>query len=296
MNPCILYSDFNFLLRYKPLGQGIIDAKGNRDANEFFNVSKDAVLQVLNSSEPVLPTLPVVEARHDVVNSFMRKAHAVAVDVVLGVLGKKLGVDLNEMHRLMEPSGDQVRFVRAPPLSAEKRNEQKDRPLLGAHTDFGSVTVLFAKVGGLQVFVPDSLAGGESMNVSPTYRSNTTSEKDGSWAYVKPVDGHAVINIGDALVHFSAGILQSALHRVISAPGDQSESTKYSVVYFCRPEDRVILQPLKQSELVSQRIETGRWHENEEGITAREWTLRRALGRRGMRKWEDSTGTEICKS
>jgi hypothetical protein len=48
----------------------------------------------------------------------------------------------------------------------------------GEHTDFGSVTVLFNHMGGLQVLNPDSK----------------------EWKYVKPEPGCAVINLGDAIV------------------------------------------------------------------------------------------------
>ena len=34
----------------------------------------------------------------------------------------------------------------------------------------------------------------------------------------QPLAGHAICNIGDALTVYSAGILRSNLHRVVSAP------------------------------------------------------------------------------
>ena len=35
------------------------------------------------------------------------------------------------------------------------------------------------------------------------------------WQYVKPIPGHAICNIGDAMTIFSGGLLKSNLHRVV---------------------------------------------------------------------------------
>jgi hypothetical protein len=57
---------------------------------------------------------------------------------------------------------------------------------------------------------------------------------------------------------------------------------RYSLVYFCRPEDEVLLRSLVE----------GGGGEEEEEVTAKEWILRRALGRREVDGWEKSNGTE----
>ena len=54
-----------------------------------------------------------------------------------------------------------------------------------------------------------------------------------------------------------------------------------SLVYFARPEDEVLLKAL-----------VGDGEGGEDGVTAREWILRRALGRREVGGWEKSGGTE----
>jgi isopenicillin N synthase-like dioxygenase len=76
-------------------------------------------------------------------------------------------------------------------------------------------------------------------------------------------------------------MLRSNIHRVVAPPGEQGSVTRYSLVYFCRPEDDVVLKSL---------VEGG--EEEEEQVTAKEWILRRALGRRMADGWEKSTGTE----
>lgn len=63
-----------------------------------------------------------------------------------------------------------------------------------------------------------------------------------------------------------------------------------SLVYFSRPEDEVILKPLKESEMVRQA--GGGKEEGGDEVTAKEWILRRALQRRVGGDWEKSEGTE----
>jgi hypothetical protein len=71
---------------------------------------------------------------------------------------------------------------------------------------------------------------------------------------------------------------------VVASPGDQGNVTRYSLVYFCRPEDDVLLKSLVEGSEDRKR--------EEEEVTAKEWILRRALGRRKQGGWEKSGGTE----
>jgi isopenicillin N synthase-like dioxygenase len=115
------------------------------------------------------------------------------------------------------------------------------------------------------------------------------------WAYVRPLPGHAIINLGDALVKFTSGILRSNTHRVVAPPGAQGDVTRYSLVYFSRPEDEVILRPLRQeSGLIAERA--GVEEEGEE-VSSKEWILRRALGKRVGKYWdpEKAKGTEDAR-
>ncbi|KAJ9645768.1 hypothetical protein H2199_002808 [Coniosporium tulheliwenetii] len=179
----------------------------------------------------------------------MRRSHAV-VSLVLRILNARLGLPpghLESLHRLDAPSGDQVRFVKAPPQPPKDR-----RTALGEHTDFGSVTVLFNRLGGLQVRLPSHIK--PITPASPAPDANTNGAVNGSvevngaeenWAYVRPLPGHAIVNLGDAMVKFTAGVLRSNIHRVVNPPGEQAESTRYSLVYFARPEDEVVLRALR---------------------------------------------------
>lgn len=179
------------------------------------------------------------------------------------------------LHKLNAISGDQIRFVKAPPQEQSLKGVA-----LGEHTDFGSVTVLFNRLGGLQVRLPDYIS---AIPPSSNETASATESKlcENSWAYVRPLPGHCIVNLGDALVKFSDGKLRSNIHRVVAPPGDQGSVIRYSLVYFCRPEDDVKLRAL---------VEGG--EAEDEGVSAKEWILRRALGRRKPDGWADSGGTE----
>jgi isopenicillin N synthase-like dioxygenase len=184
---------------------------------------------------------------------------------------------LPAIHRLNAASGDQIRFVKAPPQEQSLKGVA-----LGEHTDFGSVTVLFNRLGGLQVRLPEHISPLEPMSASPPPTDVEKKLCEDGWTYVRPLPGHCIVNLGDALVKFSDGALRSNIHRVVAPPGEQGSVTRYSLVYFCRPEDDVLLKSL---------IEGGS-KDAEEQVTAKDWILRRALGRRKADGWEKSSGTE----
>ncbi|KAF6789070.1 hypothetical protein CSOJ01_14859 [Colletotrichum sojae] len=82
-----------------------------------------------------------------------------------------------------------------------------------AHSDAGSLSIVFTEVAGLQVLKP----------------------KEETWYYIAPKPGHAVVNVGDALRFISGGVLESSLHRIIPHK-DEMGRHKYSIVYLLRPE------------------------------------------------------------
>ncbi|KAF9812467.1 hypothetical protein IEO21_06185 [Rhodonia placenta] len=83
----------------------------------------------------------------------------------------------------------------------------ESKAAIGAHTDFGSLSFLHNRLGGLQVMVPGTQ----------------------TWQYVKPLPGHAICNLGDAMSVFSGGILKSNLHRVVAPPKEQAKILRWSL-------------------------------------------------------------------
>ena len=117
-------------------------------------------------------------------------------------------------------SGSILRLLYYPPLSTAYKKEIDIRA--GAHSDYGSVTLLFQRPGqsGLQILT-----------------------STGDWADVPAgKDGDILINIGDLLEYWTAGVLKSTVHRVIFPEGGQEE--RYSMAYFCHPVDKTALNPV----------------------------------------------------
>ncbi|KAK3110344.1 hypothetical protein LTR53_015445 [Teratosphaeriaceae sp. CCFEE 6253] len=138
----------------------------------------------------------------------------------------------------------------------------------GAHSDFGSLTLLFQQPGrpGLEIKTPS-----------------------GDWAAV-PVDPHEssseshalpiLVNIGDLLEDWTGGLLRSTVHRVIFSPptdGDGGGGDRYSMAYFCQPLDEALLEPVP-SRLVQEHIRRTGGRSGARGgkvITARDHLMER---------------------
>jgi isopenicillin N synthase-like dioxygenase len=214
------------------------------------NTSKLRKDDVLGNCER-LACHPMILAHQDLFASYIKHCRA-AVDVLLEHLNTHLELPsgtLANLHRLHERSGDHVRFVQAPsfPFSAAQAQRAE-------HTDFGSITVLFNWLGGLQVRLPDSAA---------------------EWVYVRPVPGSCVVNLGDAMVKFTAGLLRSNIHRVVPPVGEQAGEKRTSLVFFCRPEDSVILKRLGGGIVDLQPVVGS----SEPEMSAHEWIMAKGTGK-----------------
>lgn len=192
------------------------------------------------SEDPLAHPKPLTDNKQ-LLASYCRHAHELLFTILTHIndhLQLPEGT-LERMHDLSLTTGDHIRFIRSPPQPPQDLSTS-----MGAHTDFGSLTLLFNRLGGLQVLLPGT---------------NT-------FSYVRPLPGHAIINLGDALVKFSGGLLRSNIHRVVAPPGQQSTATRESLVYFMRPGNNVLLvrcqggivPPLKDGE-TEERVSSWEW-------------------------------------
>ena len=194
----------------------------------------------------------LITASIPLLTSFLHRAHAL-VRLILSHLDVHLHLPqdtLAPLQALDKPSGTSLRLLRYLPQPAKDR-----RTSLVGHTDIGTVTVLFNVLGGLQVLPPGCDYAGTS------------------WLYVKPEPGCALINMGDAIVEWSGGLLRSDLHRVSYAPGKQAESTRYSIAYLVRPQRDILMEPLRLGDVIPVE-EEGR--PQKEPLTALEWERRKS--------------------
>ena len=111
---------------------------------------------------------------------------------------------------------------------------------VGAHTDFGAMTLLWQDlVGGLQILHP----------------------RTGTWIDVVPIPGAYVVNLGDMMQLWTGGMYRSTMHRVMNTSGRE----RYSIAFF--NEGRLDYRV--------KRIIVGEGVEDEEGITVEEHLKRR---------------------
>ncbi|KAJ4339851.1 hypothetical protein N0V95_007662 [Ascochyta clinopodiicola] len=166
------------------------------------------------------------------------------------------------------PSGTIFRLLYYPSNSTTAETTQSIRA--GAHSDYGSLTLLFRLPGqpGLELLSPESRTWiPVPVNPSPSTLSSP------------PI----LVNIGDLLSFWTGGMLKSTVHRVTFSGGAE----RYSMAYFCHPWDEARLERVQsrvlagrddaagKEELQRQRGRLGLSGEAEEVLTAKEHLDRR---------------------
>ncbi|WWD05353.1 hypothetical protein V865_003426 [Kwoniella europaea PYCC6329] len=194
--------------------------RGSGDLKECFHLANPDWLQ-LHDEQMLLP--PILEPSRSTMESFISQINCVAHRLLEGLsVSLHLAPDYLSSQHLGERN--RLRLLHYPPASLPLNTTEDSKSAdirAGAHTDYGSITVLFqSSVSGLQV------------------------RRGSSWVDVPPKPGCLVINIGDALEFWSGGAFKSTLHRVVM-PRNLSETTsRYSIAYFLHPDNESVLQPL----------------------------------------------------
>ncbi len=105
-----------------------------------------------------------------------------------------------------------LRLLHYPPLQQPPKLGQVRA---GEHSDYGSITLLFQdEVGGLEV----QTASGE-------------------WIAAQPIPGTVVVNTGDLMQRWTNHVFCSTKHRVMIPGDDRVKQSRYSVAFFCHPND-----------------------------------------------------------
>lgn len=192
--------------------------------------------------------------------------------VILRHLDKHLHLPegtLASLQRLDRVSGSTLRMLRYP-----SQPESDRRTAFLGHTDIGTITILFNVLGGLQILPPGMEA------------------KEENWRYVRPQPGCAIVNLGDAMVEWSGGILRSNLHRVYFAPGAQAVLDRYSVAYAIRPEGVI---PMKRLAIEGSLIPLPEEGEIDLDCNANEWLARKGAAIRSGKDNARSRGGRIMR-
>jgi isopenicillin N synthase-like dioxygenase len=138
--------------RYKAAGANAVDATGQPDTVEFINIAKDDALAWPKQARRAYPS-SVNAHMVETVTPFVKKSVEVN-DTVLQIFNDRLGLPpdaLKKRHSLAEYSGSETRVIKNPPSA-----HTPTKVAIGAHTDFGSLSFLHNRLGGLQVLVPGS--------------------------------------------------------------------------------------------------------------------------------------------
>ena len=125
----------------------------------------------------------------------------------------------------------------------------QDRPPLpgqlrrGAHTDFGSMTIVHQAdgLGGLQIL-------GE----------------DGGWVDVVVPDGAFVVNLGDLMAAWTNDRWVSTMHRVVNPPSESVDRRRLSIAFFHQPNFDAVVECLPTCLPAGQEpryepVTSGRW-------------------------------------
>ena len=218
------------------------------------------------------PNPAPIEENREAIKSYISSAYKVGT-LICDQLDDHLHLPkgtLASLQRLDRLSGSTLRMLRYPPQPEGDR-----RTAFLGHTDIGTVTILFNVLGGLQILPPGMEA------------------KEENWKYVRPESGCAIINLGDAMVEWSGGVLRSNLHRVYFAPGAQAEHERYSLAYAIRPEGVVSMNRLALPGSVIPDLEEG---EQDLGLSANEWLKKKSLGIRSGKDTARSRGGRAVKA
>jgi isopenicillin N synthase-like dioxygenase len=128
----------------------------------------------------------------------------------------------------------QLRLLHYPPVPASVlKAGAKSR--ISAHSDFGSLTLLFQdSVGGLEIESPP---------------------RSGSFYSVPPILGTVLVNVGDLMERWSNGRWRSTVHRVVAPPidternaagreGEEICKARYSIALFATADPETVIEAL----------------------------------------------------
>ena len=146
-------------------------------------------------------------------------------------------------------SGSVFRMLYYPQLAASTAYDAEKDIRAGAHSDYGTITLLFQRDGqpGLEILTDAETKVWHPVPVNPTSEPSL------------PI----LVNVGDLLSYWTNGVLKSAVHRV-TFPMDGTGKDRYSIAYFCHPRDEAKLEAVP-----SKKVQ-GRGHGSSKTLTAKQ--------------------------
>lgn len=143
----------------------------------------------------------------------------------------------------------------------------------GAHSDYGSITLLFQRAGqpGLEILSSHPQNADKhsySANWTPVSVFPPGTESDPS----PPI----LVNIGDLLSHWTNNLFKSTVHRVVF-PKDERRGgeDRYSIAYFCHPVGETVLEAVPSARVWARDSSLVKGPRGEREMTADEHLMSR---------------------
>lgn len=142
-------------------------------------------------------------------------------DVLTDIFAHALGLPdgwfrpmLDEQPSVIRANNYERRAGAAPPVNGQMR--------MGAHSDYGSITILLAdRVPGLQI-----------------------RDDQGHWHDVLPPQDGFLVNLGDLLAEWTNDRWRSTVHRVIPPPAGDEPARRRSIAWFQQPNHDAVIEVL----------------------------------------------------
>ena len=200
-------SELDVISGYVGVAVEHLDTEQPGDLKESFSLNQ-ASLKLLDRWH-----IPVAGFRQMVPE--LHEAGARACAALVEAMAFSLGAPADFFVDKHAPHASTVRFFHYPPLG---RRPGAGQLRAGAHTDYGTVTLVFQ----------DSVEGLEAL-------------VDGQWLTVPVVPGTVTVNVADLLSRWTNGIYRSPKHRV-ALPGADVTRSRYSTVFFYNPNSQVTVR------------------------------------------------------
>ncbi|NMF64102.1 isopenicillin N synthase family dioxygenase [Brasilonema octagenarum] len=175
------------------------------DLKEAFNIGKQKLTDIALTDKLSSP------AKNPHIINFYQACTELANNVLQAIaLALKLPEDFFATNHNQQ--NHTLRLLHYPSLSQPPKLRQVRA---GEHSDYGSITLLFQdEVGGLEV--------------------RTAS---GKWIAAAPTPDTIVVNTGDLMERWTNHVFCSTKHRVMIQNDDTLNQSRYSVAFFCHPND-----------------------------------------------------------
>lgn len=182
--------------------------QGNPDIKESFEIGREGDPAGHVNQWPDEASLEKVAGFKSTMLEFFGQCKAIHVEVMRAIA---VGMGLEDeayFDTFVDEGDNTLRLLHYPAVKSEVFKVNPGQVRAGAHSDYGSITLLFQDgSGGLQVQGP----GGEFVDATP-------------------IEGTCVVNAGDLLARWSNDTIKSTIHRVVEPPRKTDEHPpRYSI-------------------------------------------------------------------